>query len=282
MHRLLSENAGGFGYCRLFGMDRPPFQDGVNPDFFFQTQPHEEALSRLLLCCEQGRALGLLTGQSGTGKTLLSQLLLSLLESERYQPVLVLGHPGMTQSGLLRGILQELHIPLPEGRLNVETLLRLVEQACLDAYALGRRIVILLDEAHFLPSVALHTVRTLTNLETPEQKLVTVLLFAEEFLLRRLRHPRFRSLRSRVSIRAHLRPLTPEETEQFLKFRLLVAGGQPDVFTPAAYTYISQQAQGVPREVLRFADIGCLEAYFKSVEHVDQDLLEEALETGYL
>lgn len=282
MQALLTKDAGGFGYCRMFDMERPPFQDGVNPDFFFQTQPHEEALVRLLVCCQQRRALGLLTGQSGTGKTLLSQLLLTHLEQDEFQPVVVLGHPGMTQSGLLRSILRELHVPLPAGRVSAETLLGLVEQACLDAYALGRRLVVLVDEAHFLPAVALHTVRTLTNLETPEEKLVTVLLFAEEFILRRLRHPRFRSLRSRVAMRAHLRPLTPEETEQFLKFRLLVAGGRPDVFTPEAYSYICTQARGVPREALRYADVGCLEAYFKSEPQVGESLLAAALENGFL
>ncbi len=282
MQSLIEQNVGGFGYCRMFGLDRPPFQDTVNPDFFFQTGPHEEAFARLILCCEQHRALGLLTGRSGTGKTLLSQLLLANLDPEEYQAVLVLGHPGMTQAGLFRAILQELHVPIPAGRMSAETLLGLVEQACMDAHALGRRLVVLLDEAHFLSAVVLHTVRTLTNLETPEEKLITVIMFAEEFMLRRLRHPRFRSLRSRVAIRAHLRPLTTSETEQFLKFRLLVAGGKPDVFTPEAYSLITERAEGLPREAMRVADVGCLEAYFKGVNHVSAPILDEALKDGFL
>lgn len=281
MQQLMTENKGGFGYCRMFGLDRPPFQDTVNPDFFFQTIPHEEAFARMMVCCEQGRALGLLTGRSGTGKTLVSQMLLANLDQELFQPVLVLGHPGMTQRGLLRAILHELQVPLPSGRVSVDTLLGLVEQTCLDSHALGRRMVVLLDEAHFLPAVALHTVRTLTNLETPEEKLVTVILFAEEFILRRLRHARFRSLRSRIALRAHLRPLTPPETEQFLKFRLLVAGGKPDVFTPEAYALITERADGLPREAMRFADVGCLEAYFKGVNHVSAPIISEAIEDGF-
>lgn len=281
MQGFMSDSNGGFGYCRMFGLDRPPFQDTVNPDFFFQTVPHEEAFARLLLCCEQGRALGLLTGRSGTGKTLLSQMLLTNLPPEQFQPLLVLGHPGMTARGLLQAILRELHVPIPAGRINSETLLELVEQAVLDAHALGRRIVVLLDEAHFLPAPTLHTVRTLTNLETPEEKLITVIMFGEEFLLRRLRHARFRSLRTRIAIRAHLRPLTASETEQFLKFRLLVAGGKPDVFTADAYAFITEQAEGLPREAMRFADVGCLEAYFKGVNRVSAPILSEAVNDGF-
>ena len=282
MQRLSTPAGDGLGYYRALGLEQSPFIDTVNPDFFFQTVPHEEALARLMICCEQHRALGLLTGRSGTGKTLMSQLLLANLESERFQPILVLGHPGMTQAGMLRSILGELHVPLPSKRVNTETLLHLVEQACLDAYALGRRIVVLVDEAHFLPAIALHTVRTLTNLETPNEKLVTVILLAEEFMLRRLRHPRFRSLRGRIAIQARLRPLSPSEIEQFLKFRLLVAGGRPEIFTADAYSLIADASEGVPREAMRCADIGCLEAYFHGATQVSGAMISEAAENGYL
>ena len=107
-------------------------------------------------------------------------------------------------------------------------------------------------------------------------------MFAEEFILRRLRHARHRSLRSRIAIQAHLRPLNDGEVEQFLKYRLLVAGGRSDVIEPGAFEAIAKHANGLPREAMRIADIGLLEAHFKGDKQVDGELLSEVLDNGYL
>lgn len=261
-----------------FSLLRSPFADTVNPDFFFQTSQHERAYHRMKLCIQDGRALGLVWGPSGTGKTLLSQILLRELNPVKHVPVVILATPHMSKTGLLREIVKELEMETPAR--TADDLLDVIHQRIIDEHHAGRRVVIFMDESHFLSSQALHMVRTLTNLETAEEKLVTVILFAEEALRRRLRHPSYDSLRGRISIQAYLAALTPEETEQYIKFRLLVAGGETSLFEPETFNRIHEHSGGVPREISKLADNALLEAVICNRERVDEYVLSLASDRG--
>lgn len=235
-----------------------PFSDTVDPRFFFRTRQHERALNRMLYVVRAHRALGLLYGDSGTGKTLVSQQLMLELRDTYFHPVLVLAYPGMSRMALLKQICTDLDV-VENGRYTTDWLYAL-ERCVIDMHRDQKRLVILVDEAHFLSSEALHLLRTISNLETPAEKLVTTILFAETALMRRLSHPSYASLRGRITQEVRLEPLTAEETEQYIKFRLLVAGMAPTVFTPEAMQAIYQLSRGVPREVSKAADNALLEA----------------------
>ena len=136
----------------------------------------------------------------------------------------VLVTPGLSKTGLLREILAELGIALPVGIGQVHDLVRLLSNHIIQLHQEGRRLIVIIDEAHLLSADCLHVVRTISNIETPEQKLSTCLLLGESRLAQRLEHPTFESLRNRIYLRCTLDPLTVEETEQYIKFRLLTAG----------------------------------------------------------
>lgn len=235
-----------------------PFADTVDPRFLFRTRQHERALSRLLHVIRGHRALGLVYGDSGTGKTLLSQQLLLELRDTYYHPVVVLAFPGMSRLALLQQMCSELGISA-NGRYTSEWL-HALERWVIDQHREGRRLVVFVDEAHFLRSDALHLLRTISNLETPAEKLVTAILFAEKGLIRRLRHPSYASLSGRICQEVELVPLSAEETQQYVKFRLLVAGMSPVTFSDEALEAIYQLSHGVPREISKAADNALVEA----------------------
>jgi type II secretory pathway predicted ATPase ExeA len=262
-----------------FGLESNPFVDTVNPDFFYRTEQHERTLFRMQVCAADKRAIGLVTGTSGTGKTLLSQILLKHLDTGRFYPVVVLCSPRMTKSALLREILSELGQE-PESHL-VHDLLSQLHRVIIEEYDRGRRVVLLVDEAHFLASESLHLIRTLSNLETPREKLITLILFAEEGILRRLNHPTYSSLRGRVALRGELGPMTLVETEQMLKFRMLVAGGRPSLFRRDAFTAIQEKTRGIPREVCKLAYNALLEAYWLNQNEIDANLIRHLEEKGF-
>ncbi|MFZ5760655.1 MAG: ExeA family protein [Thermodesulfobacteriota bacterium] len=247
------------GWAEKFGFSRNPFKDTLNTDLFYRTRQHEEALVKLRIGIEDCHALILLSGVSGTGKTLLSQLVMREL-GERFATVIVPVYPEMGKGTLLDRILAEAVPERRQAAKNADQLLRQVQETALALYQSGRRLVIVIDEAHFLKADALHILRTLSNLETEQEKLVTVLLIAEKGLSRRLAHPSYASLRSRITFAVQLEPLRQRETEQFIKFRLLKCGASPSLLTSDAYTEAHRLSNGIPREINRLLYNGFLEA----------------------
>ncbi len=228
-----------------------PFMDNVNPNFFFRTEAHEDAYIKMKKCIEDDISLGLTTAISGTGKTLLTQILLTELHTARHKVILSLVYPQMTRSALLKEIVNELGLKSLGSRPLVHTMVSTIHEEIIKLYKRHIKLVIIIDEVHFLKADSLHILRTLSNIEIPEKKLVTILLFGEDTFLERMHHPSYRSLFSRMFIRARLRPLSREEVEQYVKFRCLVAGGSPQLFVSDTFDLIFDYAMGIPREVNR-------------------------------
>jgi len=233
-----------------FGFEDNPFRDSVNPKFFFRTESHEQAYVKMRECVDEDIALGLTAAASGTGKTLLTQILLADLDSRKYHPVVILVYPQMTRTALLTEIARELELEVSDSS-RVQTLIAAVHRRIIDLYRQGIKPVLIIDEVHFLKADSLHLLRTLSNIEVPERKLVTILLFGEEAFLDRLAQPKYRALFSRVFVRADLQPLAAAEVEQYIKFRCLVAGGSGAIFEKATFSLIHELSDGIPREINR-------------------------------
>jgi general secretion pathway protein A len=152
-----------------------------------------------------------------------------------------------------------------------------IHSSLMELYSTGRRAVIVVDEAHFLPADQLHMVRALTNLETPQEKLCTIILLAEETFPRRLRHRRYNSLRGRIAMTSYLMPMSLSETEQYIKFRLMVGGVTEEVFEGDAYELIHSHSGGICREVSKLADSALLEAYLRGESMVTRETLERCI-----
>jgi type II secretory pathway predicted ATPase ExeA len=269
--------AGGADFLGYYGLQELPFSDAVNPKYFYKTDGHEEALIRLELAVRHDMSLGLVTGPSGSGKTLLSQMLLQRLDPVKTQAALVLVSPGMSKTALLKALMSELGLPIPDGFfVGTQALLAAVQEHVIALHREGRKLVVLIDECHFLAADSLHMVRTLSNLETPEKKLVTLLLFGEPGFLRRLNHPSHESLRNRLYLRSELQPFTAEETTQFVKFRLMMAGRLDDLFTDDAFPALYECSGGISRRINKLGTLALLEGFLARAAVLDAALVRAA------
>lgn len=259
---------------RFFGMAQQPFADNVNPEFFFRTEAHEEAIIAMKRCIEEHVSLGLTTAISGTGKTMLTQVLLQELDPRRFRTSLVLAYPGMSRTALLLEIADELGLDDMPARRTTHALISAIQNHIIQLYMRGLRLILIIDEVHFLGGDCLHLLRTLSNIEVPEQKLVTVLLFGENSFLKKLNHPAYRSVFSRMFTRFELRPLRLREVEQYIKYRLMLAGTQPTLFHPETMSDIFRLSEGIPREVNRICHNALVIAARLGQRQVDGAVLE--------
>jgi len=264
---------------KFFRLKTNPFLDNVNPEFFFRTPVHEDAYVKMKKCIDDDIAIGITTAISGTGKTLLTQILLSELDHRKYKPIIILVYPQMCKTALLKEIISELGIKALPSRITVHDLVSAIQNEIFKLHQNGVKLVILIDEAHFLSSDSLHLLRTLSNIEKPEKKLLTILLFGEETFIVRLQHPRYKALLSRMFIRSGLRPLTSEEVEQYIKYRCLIAGGSPLIFSQETFEIIAEKTRGIPREINRICHNALLLAASKRQKIVDSTIVSEIIQT---
>ena len=246
-------------YLSHFGLREPPF--GITPDtsFFYACASIQEALNTLLVAVANGEGFLKITGEVGTGKTLLCRKFLATLDDNwisAYVP-----NPNLEPRTLLLALAEEMRVKLDSG-LDQHHLLKALNLALLDFARQKKRVVVCLDETQAMPLESLETLRLLTNLETEKRKLVQVILFGQPELDERLAHESIRQLRQRITFQHHLGTLTREETEYYLAHRLAIAGYSGEgVFARAAVNRIYRGSRGVPRLVNILANKAMMLAY---------------------
>jgi len=260
-------------YTSHFGLNGPPFAITPDPRYLYMSERHREGLAHLLYGIRQPGGFVQLTGEVGTGKTTLCRCLLEQLPPE-VNPALVF-NPRLTAVELLATVCDELQIPAvpdPTPKRLVDALYRHL----LDAHAQGRRTVLIIDEAQNLAPEVLEQVRLLTNLETPTEKLLQVILIGQPELVRVLERPQLRQLAQRITARYHLRPFSRTETRRYIRHRVQVAGGDDRLFTPAALVEAHRLSRGVPRLINVICDRALLGAYANDRRRIDARTLRRA------
>ncbi len=260
-------------FLDYYGLSDNPFADCVHPGFFYRTESHAEAFRSMMLAIEFNASLGMVTGPSGTGKTLVSQLILQHLDPTKYHTILVLVTPGLSRTGLLREILSELNIALPVGLTRIQDLVKLLSNYIIDMYERGQRLVIIVDECHFLDADCLHIMRTISNIEIPERKLTTSLLFGEVRLAQRLERRGYESLRNRIYMRSVLKPLRADEVGQYVKFRLMVAGRMTELFTTFALAELHAHSGGICRSLNKLCMLSLIEGAAQNQTVIDATIV---------
>lgn len=232
-------------YLQHFGLAEAPFSLTPNTGFFFGLAPHVEALQVLQTALQTGEGFIKVTGEVGTGKTLICRKLLNDIPKRFH--CAYLPNPYLTPDELRWAVALELGLKY-SANIDQQQLTTLIQQQLIALSAHGHSIVLVLDEAQALPDESLEALRLFTNLETESRKLLQVVLFAQPELDERLRLNKFRQLRQRISFSYQLRPLTREETSAYLAHRLQIAGykGQP-LFSLADSKRIAKAARGIPR-----------------------------------
>jgi len=234
-------------YLYHFGLRELPFTLTPNTDFFLNLKPHVEALQVLMTALKQGEGFIKVTGEVGTGKTLICRKLLNELPKDF--SVAYIPNPFLTPSELRWAVATELGLKYSQN-IDQQQLIHMLQQHLLNLSAQGKAVVVILDEAQALPDESLEALRLFTNLETERRKLLQVVLFGQPELDQRLASTQFRQLRQRITFSYQLRSMTPAEVVHYIDYRIKVAGhqGQP-VFLPSQANKIAKASRGVPRLV---------------------------------
>jgi len=232
-------------YESHFGLRQRPFRAAPDSDCYYPATTHERALARLLQAIHDDEGLLLVTGEPGTGKTLLCHRLLERLGAEVTSAFLTNSH-FRDRAGLLQAILYDLSQPY--AGLGEQELRLALTDFLLNTYNSGRRAVILLDEAQHLTPDLLEELRLLGNLEARHGKAVQVVLLGQQGLAETLRRPELAGLGQRLAVRIQLEPFSVHEAADYLVHHLRTAGGKPEkILSDEALEVLARGTQGVPR-----------------------------------
>src|SRR5450432_1103465 len=263
-------------YLEFYGLKEPPFSITPDPRYVFLSERHRDALAHLLYGIGKGGSGGFvqLTGEVGTGKTTLCRLLLEQLP-EHTHVALVL-NPKLSPVELVETICEELRLDIADRRGSLKGLVDTLNVYLLDAYAQGLRVVLIADEAQNLSTDALEQVRLLTNLETPTQKLLQIILLGQPELRDKLNLPELRQLAQRITARYHLTPLDRDESEAYVRHRVAVAGCARLPFSRLGLRALYQRSGGVPRLINIIADRALMAGYAREQDSIGERLVDRA------
>ena len=262
-----------------FGLSANPFVDAVDPCFYFKTPQHDIAYKKMRHCIEDNVSLGMLTAASGMGKTLIIQLLTNSLPKEKYAVVNIKVEQGLTKTAFLKNVLFALDFDkIFQGNATINDLMHLLTYKITTMHKRShKRLILLLDEAQFLSLELWYLLKMISNIETPQVKLSTTLLFGEETLNKKLRQKNYASLSNRMYIKETIKPLTVFEVKQYLDFKLKQVNYEGELFSPEIYNVIFVATDGICREINNLVYNAMIEAFYMKKNQIDYDVLLKCL-----
>src|SRR5258708_4228451 len=245
-------------YLEHFGLREAPFRITPHTEFFFAGANRGATLEGLLYAITAGEGLVKVTGEVGSGKTMLCRVLIERLP--KTVETIYLAVPSLTRDEMLASIASDLGIDTTGA--STHKLMRGLQEKLIELHTAGRQAVALIDEAHAMPLGTLEEIRLLSNLETGTQKLLQIVLFGQPELDSHLALPHMRQLKERITHNFTLAPLPPQEISEYLRFRLRQAGYHgPDLFNAEVLRIIAQASEGLTRRINIFADKTLLAAF---------------------
>ncbi len=260
-------------YKDYYRLKEEPFNLTPDVRFLFLSPQHREALNHLMYGIRWRKGFLCLTGEVGAGKTLLCRSLLGEL-GPNYHTALIL-NPVLTETQLLQATLREFGLTPKRDRLEC---IRTLNDFLLQVHRDGRDAVLIIDEAQDMPDATLEMTRLLSNLETATQKLLQIVLVGQPELREKLAKPSLRQLAQRITVRFHLRTMSAQETDAYIRHRLAVAGGDQTLkFDPDAVSEVFRYSDGTPRLINAVGDKALLAGYVHQVTVIDRNLVQLAV-----
>jgi TonB family protein len=262
------------GFLRHFGFRESPFGVTPNPAFLFSSQMHFTALQSMIRSIESNLGFAVLLGDPGMGKTtLLLQLLAQYRDSARTAFIF---QTQCKRYELLRYLASELELPVMKR--DEVSLHRRLKEMLVDEARAGRKVLIFIDEAQNLQQSSLEAIRLLSDFETARAKLLHIVLSGSARLGEMLLTPELSQLAQRISTVCRLEPLTPEEVNSYITYRLRVAGCKvaDSLFSPESLVLAAEQSEGVPRVVNSICYRALSLAYSIGERHVSAELVRQA------
>lgn len=262
-------------YLDHFGLHESPFLITPHTEFFYDGANRGAMLDALLYAVTHDEGIIKISGEVGSGKTMLCRMLMEHLPKN--VTIVYLANPSLSREDILYAIADELNLDLPDNA-RASLVLRSLQQHLIEAFGAGRRVVVLIDEAHAMPAETLEQVRLLSNLETNRHKLLQLVLFGQPELNEILARTDMRQLKERITQHFELTPLMREDIASYLDFRMRAAGYRgPTVFTPAAVKLIAQTSLGLTRRINILADKALLAAFTTGTHQIDRQEAQVAI-----
>ncbi len=253
-------------YYAFFGLTQAPFKITPDTDVFFEGGNRGAILEALIYAISNGEGIIKVTGEVGSGKTMLCRVLQTRLPSN--VETVYLANPSVSPEEILHAIAFELQLPIAKdaGRLEV---MHALNAYLLERHSHQRQVVVFVEESQGMPIPTLEEVRLLSNLETQQHKLLQIVLFGQPELDENLRQPQIRQLRERITHSFTLFPLDQGDVKAYLTFRLQAAGYHgPDLFSRRVIAYLTRASSGLTRRINLVADKALLAAFAEGTHNV--------------
>lgn len=266
-------------YLEHYGLREFPFSLTPDTSFFFSYGSYRDAFNTLLVALENGEGFIKVTGEVGTGKTLLCRKLLNHLEKATDQYVTAyIPNPFLTPNALILAVAGELGLDLPRN-LGTHHVMDALNKKLIELNSQGKKVVLCIDEAQAMPDQTLEAVRLITNLETEKRKLLHVVLFGQPELDETLSKPSIRQLRQRITFSYVLQPIDRDGLDAYINYRLVVAGNDGDVgFEETALSLLYKGSGGIPRLINVLAHKSLLLGYGKGVRRIGKSEVKLAID----
>ena len=262
-------------YYSHFGLSQAPFKITPNTEFFFSGGNRGPILEALIYTITHGEGIVKVTGEVGSGKTMLCTMLQTRLP--QHIETVYLAHPNVSPEEILHAIAFELQLGPARGAARLEVM-HLLQDYLLRRHADGKRVVVFVEESQSMPLATLEEIRLLSNLETRNDKLLQIVLFGQPELDDNLRRSNIRQLRERIAHSFRLEPLHAGEIREYVMFRLRAAGYRgPDLFSAAVIKYMARASGGLTRRVNLIADKALLAAFSENTHTIKLKHVEAAV-----
>jgi len=263
-------------YKKHWSLNKLPFENTPDTEFFFESEKHEEAFSRLSYVVDEKKSCAVITGAYGTGKTLILKALEREFRKKGYMFSFV-NNPRLDDLGLLKMILHNFtgH-NVPERK---EDVLMGIEKFMRDTYQDGKHVVVVIDEAQLIEDAyVFEELRLLLNFQTETRFLVTLLLSGQPELKAKLDSNK--QFSQRIVLSYNLEPLSFGETEKYIEHRLKISGLAENIFDDAALDLLYKRSGGIPRWINNIANMSMLTAFSKGEKAIGSEIVAEAIESS--
>ncbi|MFC1891617.1 ExeA family protein [Thermodesulfobacteriota bacterium] len=264
-------------YLEYWGFDEFPFENVPDPDFFYLSRSHEEALTRLIYAAEMRKGGAMLSGEIGCGKTTLSKVYVQELSSDKFDIGLII-NPKLESKEFLQEVLYQFGInEVPESKVDC---LRTLNDKMLDNMKGEKETLLIVDEAQLLDESTFEEIRLLLNFQLNNRFLITIILLGQPELRDKIKA--IEQLDQRIAIRYHLTPFDMEDTVKYIVFRQKKAGKAENVFSQESIEKIYEYTEGIPRRINNLCDLSLLIGFSTNEKLIETKIIENIITDGAL
>jgi general secretion pathway protein A len=264
-------------YLEYWGFEEFPFENVPDPEFFYMSKSHEEALTRLVYAAEMRKGGAMLSGEVGCGKTTLSKVYINELAEDKYD-IAVMINPKLEAKEFLREVLYQFNINnVPDSKVEC---LRALNNKMLENLKTNRDTLLIVDEAQLLTESTFEEIRLLLNFQLNSRFLLTIILLGQPELRDKIKS--IEQLNQRIAIKYHLTPFNLEDTFQYIAFRQKRAGRKRKVFREDAIEKIFEHTDGVPRRINNLCDLSLLTGFANGDNIITPKVVENIIKDGAL